>query len=79
MTTITVEIDKDKDISAVKEFIGHLGLKYYINDHKNLVYTDEIKAGLDERYASYAEGKVKLVDAEESRRKIRELLTSKSK
>jgi hypothetical protein len=79
MTTITVEIDKDKDVSAVKEFIGRLGLKYQINADKGLEYTNEIKSVLDARYADYLEGKVDLVGAKESQKRIQELLTDKNK
>jgi hypothetical protein len=78
MTTITVEIDKDNDISALKEFIGRLGLKYYENDTASLEYTDEIKTMLDRRHGDYQDGKVALVSAEESREKINELLASEN-
>jgi hypothetical protein len=79
MTTITVEIDKDKDVSAVKKFIGQLGLKYQINTDKGFEYTNEIKSVLDTRYASYLKGKVELVSAEESQKRIQELLAVKNK
>ena len=64
MTTITVEIDKDHDISALEEFIGRLGLKYYVNDNASLEYTDEIKGMLDKRYTDYQDGTVELISAE---------------
>jgi hypothetical protein len=79
MTTITVEIEKDKDMSAVKEFIGRLGLRYQINTDKGLEYTNEIKSVLDTRSAGYLEGKVDLVGAEESQKRIQELLAVKNK
>jgi hypothetical protein len=78
MTTITVEIDKDKDVSALKEFIGRLGLKYHVEDNEALLYTDEIKITLDKRYADYQSGK-EMVSAEESQQKIQALLAAKSK
>ena len=74
MTTLTVEIDKDKDLSAVKEFIGRLGLKYHEEDTEGLLYTDEIKNVLDERYDDYLKGKVDLVGATESQKRIQDLL-----
>ena len=51
MTTITVEIDKDKDLAALKNFIGGLGLKYEVEENEGLVYSDEIKAQC--RYLHY--------------------------
>ncbi len=79
MTTITVEVDEDKDISAVKEFIARLGLRYHISPKENLFYIDELKSVLDQRYNDYLLGKVDLVGAEESREKIEALLAAKSK
>jgi len=79
MTTITVEIDKEKDILAVTEFIGNLGLKYHVNDDEGLTYTDELKELLDERYAGYTNGRVSLVSEKESQKRIQALLSSKVK
>jgi len=78
MTTITVEIDKDKDLSALKEFIGRLGLKYHVEDEEALLYTDEVKIMLDKRYADYQDGK-EMVRAEESQQRIQSLLAGKRK
>jgi hypothetical protein len=78
MTTLTVEIDKDKDLSALKEFIGRLGLKYAVEDNDGLLYTDEVKSELDKRYQDYLEG-MEMVSAEESKKKIQILLATKSK
>ncbi|HWZ03941.1 MAG TPA: hypothetical protein VNX40_10065 [Mucilaginibacter sp.] len=78
MTTLTIEIDKDKDLSALKEFIGHLGLKYQIEENEGLLYTDELKNELDRRYAEYQQGK-EMVSAEESQKRIQNLLVSKGK
>lgn len=58
MTTLTVEIDKVQDLSAVKEFISQLGLNYEVYEQEELRYTDEIKQNLDNRYEEYKEGKV---------------------
>jgi len=77
MTTITVEIDKDQDLSALKEFIGELGLKYQVEESEVLLYTSEIKNELDMRYNDYKEGKVELVSAKESQKKIQALLAPK--
>jgi hypothetical protein len=74
MTTITVEIDRANDLSALEEFIGRLGLKYHVKEQGGLVYTDELKSMLDGRYADYLKGNVNLVDAEESKKRIQELL-----
>ncbi len=79
MTTLTVEIDKAQDLSALKDFIGQLGLKYQVDQREGLLYTDEVKMELDKRYASYKNGAVEMVKAEESRAKIQTLLTAKNK
>lgn len=79
MTTFTVEIDKDKHLSALKEFVGNMGLNYQVEDRDGLLYTDEIKNMLDHRYQEYQEGKVELVSSDESQKKIKDLLASKSK
>jgi hypothetical protein len=78
MTTITVEINEDKDLSALKEVIAQLGLKYHVEENEGLVYTDEIKAMLDKRYADYKNG-IKMVSSEESKQEIEALLSGKNK
>jgi hypothetical protein len=79
MTTITVEIDKDKDLLALKEFAGRLGLKYQVEEREGILYTDEVKDMLDKRYHDYREGVVEMVSAEESQKKIQDLLAAESK
>ena len=32
MRIITIEIDEEKDLSAVEGFLGNLGLKYHLDD-----------------------------------------------
>lgn len=77
MTTITVEIDKDQDLSAIKEFIAKLGLTYNIVvDDESLSYTDDIKNMLDKRYSDYLEGNVTLIDSEESKNRIKNLIAA---
>jgi hypothetical protein len=78
MTTITVEINKDRDLSAIKDFIGGLGLKYQIEENDGLLYNDEVKNMLDKRYNDYQEG-MEMVSAEESQKKIKDLLAPQSK
>ena len=78
MTTLTVEIVKDKDLSALKEFIGQLGLTYMIEDNERLFYTDEFRNELDRRYAEYKEGK-EMISAEESQKRIQNLLATGNK
>ena len=77
MTTFTVEIDKDKHLSALKEFVGNLGLNYQVEERDGLLYTDEVKNMLDKRYEDYREGKVELVSAEDSQKKIKDLLAAR--
>lgn len=73
MTTKTVEIKKEKDFSALKEFMAQLALNYYVDGGKQLIYTDEVKATLDNRYADYKNG-IKMVSAEEGQQEIQLLL-----
>ena len=76
MTTLTVEIGKDKDLSALKEFADRLGLKYQVEEREGMLYTDEVKNMLDKRYHDYREGIVELIRAGESQKKIHDLLTA---
>ena len=76
MTTITVEIDKKEDLSNLTEYIDRMGLKYEVDEHVGLLYTDEIKNTLDERYDDYKNG-IDLVTQADSQQKINELLASK--
>jgi hypothetical protein len=79
MTTFTVEIDKAKDLSVLKEFVDRLGLSYQVEERAGVLYTEDLKNMLDRRYQDYQEGKVELVSADESRKKIEELLAAKGK
>ena len=79
MTTFTVEIDKDKDLSALKEFADRLGLNYQVEEREGMLYSEDVKNMLDRRYLEYQEGKVKLVSEDESRKKIQELLAANGK
>lgn len=79
MTTLTIEIDKDNDLSALKEFIDQLGLKYEVAENNVLLYTDEMKNMLDKRYADYKEGITEMVSKDESRERVQALLATKSK
>jgi|GEM_PF-2405722 len=36
MRIITIEIDKEKDLSAIEQFLGNLGLKYHLDDTEAL-------------------------------------------
>jgi len=78
MTTFTVEIDKDKDLSALKEIAGKLGLKYQVDERDGLLYTDDLKNMLDKRYQEFKDGAVELINAKESQKRIQDLLASKS-
>ncbi|MCO5945565.1 hypothetical protein [Mucilaginibacter flavidus] len=76
MTTITVEIDKKEDLSNLTEYINRLGLKYEVDDNEGLLYTDDVKNTLDERYDEYKNG-IDLISQQESKQKIQELLAAK--
>jgi hypothetical protein len=77
MTTITVEIDKDKDLLDLKKFIDQLGLKYQVEENEDLLYADELKNSLDKRYSDYTSGLVDMVSSSESQEKIQTLLAAK--
>ena len=77
MTMFTVEIHEDKHLSALKEFVGKLGLSYQVEERDDLLYTDEVKSMLDKRYQDYRDGAVELVSAQESQKKIKNLLAVK--
>ena len=77
MTTLTVEINKDQDLSAIKDFIAKLGLNYEVEQNEGLVYTDEVKQTLDKRYADYKAGNVTMVSADESKKQIETLFAGK--
>ncbi len=44
--------------------------------NKKLHYTDEIKKELDKRYDEYKSGKIKLITAEESKKRIQKILNA---
>ena len=51
MTTLTVEIDKEKDLSALQEVLSKMGLKYHLEEEEDWGDLPEaaiegIKAGL---------------------------------
>jgi hypothetical protein len=67
MATITIEIDKGQDVSALKDYLSQSGYRYEF-DEEEVEYTPEFKAELDRRYEEYVSGKVPAITAEESRR-----------
>ena len=73
MTTITIEIDKDQDVSELKNYLSKSGYSYEVNEGE-VEYTPEFKTELDRRYGDYLSGKAPAISAEESQRRIRELL-----
>ena len=79
MTRITIEAIKDKDFPVLKNYLESLGLKYQVNGHHDLLYNDEVKNTLDERFHDCQKGTIGMVCAEESQKKIQALLADKSK
>jgi spore coat polysaccharide biosynthesis protein SpsF (cytidylyltransferase family) len=77
MTIVTVEIDKDKDLSALKNWLAQSGLKFEIDEQDDFKYTDDLKAEVDKRFDEYKTGKVKLISAAESQQQIKQLLAKK--
>lgn len=75
MTTITVEIDKDKDLSALKTYLLKSGFKFEIDEQEDFQYTDDLKMMVNERYEGYKNGKVALISPEESQNQIHKLLS----
>ncbi len=50
MTTLTVEIGREEDLSAVKDFFAKMGLHYKVEEQYDFIYSDDIKNTLDERH-----------------------------
>ncbi|PWG78189.1 DUF2683 family protein [Pararcticibacter amylolyticus] len=76
MATLTVNIDNERDLAALKDFLMRLGMKYHITGEAD--YSDEFKLTLDNRYEEYKEGKVTMISAGESQNRIQQLLTGTS-
>ncbi len=76
MTTITVKIDKENDLSAMKELIDRLGLQYQVEDAGDGLYTNEFKNMIDQRYEDYLNGKAEIISEEESRERVKNLLAA---
>lgn len=74
MTTITIEIDREQDLSALKEVIDQMGLKYEVEEYDHLEYTDEFKAMLDKRYEEYLRDPSKVITAEQFKEENRRWL-----
>ena len=65
-----LEVADDKKVKAL-----YIMMEEDIKE-SNVEYSDELKAELDNRYASYKSGKVKMVTAAESKRRINNILKS---
>ena len=69
-----IRVAEDRKVKAIYTI-----LEEEINE-STTEYSDELKAELDKRYASYKSGKSKMVTAEESKKRINKILkTSRSK
>ena len=73
MTTITIEIDKDKDLNALKSYLSEAGYRFEVAE-EDVQYTPEFKQLLDQRYEDYKSGKMPVVSAEESQKSIKRIL-----
>lgn len=67
MTTLTVNIDKEKDLTVLKEILNRFGLKYKINEESVLneegeVYYKRLKKTFKE-IGDWEDGKLKLQSA----------------
>ena len=65
-----LEVADDKKVKAL-----YIMMEEDIKE-SNVEYSDELKAELDNRYASYKSGKAKMVTAAESKRRINKILKS---
>ncbi|QQL48932.1 hypothetical protein [Mucilaginibacter ginkgonis] len=76
MTTIIIDIDKQEDLAEVKEFLAAKGLFYEENEnsYEDFVYTDQMKKELDEDEEALQRGEIVPISAEESERRISEIL-----
>ena len=66
---------KKENFLKATEYIKQLGSGHESAGNDDSYYTDDIKNILDERYNDYKNG-IDMVDQDESRRKIHELLAS---
>lgn len=65
-----LEVADDKKVKAL-----YIMMEEDIKE-SNVEYSDELKAELDNHYASYKSGKAKMVTAAESKRRINRILKS---
>lgn len=79
MATLTVNIENEKDLPVLKEFLMGLGLKFHIETDSESSYSDELKEELDKRYGDYIDGKVSMINADDSRKRIQQILAGGNK
>ncbi|KAA8474927.1 hypothetical protein BDE36_0221 [Arcticibacter tournemirensis] len=76
MATLTVNIDNEKHLPVLKEFLVGLGLKFHIEADSESSYSDELKEKLDKRYQDYIDGSVSMISADDSRKRIQQILAA---
>lgn len=76
MRTLTVEIDDDKDIDGLKAYLTKSGYRFEVGENGTSEYSDEFKSMLDKRYDDYLDGKMPVISADESKRRINSLLNN---
>lgn len=77
MATLTVEIDRTNDLSAVKDFIERLGLSYQVKETDIMQYSEGLQSIMDKPYTSFEAGPESKISKEESKRRIQEMLITK--
>ena len=78
MATLTVEIDKEKDLPAVEAFLTKMGLKFEVEDEDD--WGDLPEAAIDGIKAGLADGEAgRIYTHEEAMARINEKMTSLKK
>lgn len=57
MTTLTVNIDKDKDLNVLTEILSRFGLSYTLNEIEDYPFTKEELVSFQKTKQDFLEGK----------------------
>jgi predicted transcriptional regulator len=65
MTTLTVEIDKERDLPALQEVLGRMGLKFQLEENNDEDWGDLPEAAIEGIKAGLADGEAGRVHSHE--------------
>jgi predicted transcriptional regulator len=65
MTTITVEIEKEKDLPALQEVLSKMGLKYHVEEDEEDDWDDLPEAAIEGIKAGLADGEAGRIHSHE--------------